>query len=60
MYSGRPRHDYTIKAQFIKFQIVDPEIYSILIFLKGLKLVSHFVYYILCIIFKKNISVVFY
>ena len=40
IYLGRTRHDYTIRAKFIKFQIVDPEICSILIFLKGLELAS--------------------
>ena len=44
---GRTRFDYTVNSKFIKFQIADPEIFSILIFLKDLELASrpHFVYY---------------
>ena len=44
---GRIRFDYPANSKFIKFHIVDPEIFSILIFLKDLELASrpHFVYY---------------
>ena len=56
-YFGRLQRGHKITKNFITFQIVDPEIYSILIFYKGSG--TNFSSTFCVRYFKKNVSVIF-